>query len=82
MYCGFFLQLSSSLSHHLLHYIINSLRMYVCMYACMFFCDFTENRFLRFITLRIMAATWSASYTLRVAALIIANLNFASKAKR
>ena len=27
------------------------------------FCEFTENRFLRFLTLR----TWSASYTLKVA---------------
>ena len=31
-----------------------------------------------FLTLR----TWSASYTLQVAALMIANLNFASEAKR
>ena len=29
-----------------------------------------------------LAATWSASYTLKVAALIIANFNFASEAKR
>ena len=42
------------------------------------FCEFTENRFLRFLTLR----TWSASYTLQVAALIIANFNFASEAIR
>ena len=42
------------------------------------FCEFTENRFLLFLTLR----TWSASYTLKVAALIIANFNFASEAKR
>ena len=42
------------------------------------FCEFTENRFLRFLTLR----TWSASFTLKVAALIIAIIKFASEAKR
>ena len=29
-----------------------------------------------------LAATWSARYTLKVAALIIANFDFASEAKR
>ena len=45
------------------------------------FCEFKENRFLCFLTLRI-DATWGASYTLIVAKLIIADFNFASKAKR
>ena len=38
------------------------------------FCEFTENIFLRFLTL-------SASYTLKVAAVIIENFNFVSEAK-
>ena len=42
------------------------------------FCEFKEKYFLRFLILR----TWSTSYTLKVAALIIANFNFASEAKR
>ena len=40
------------------------------------FCELTENRFLRFLSLR----TRSASYTLKVAALIITNFNFAPEA--
>ena len=42
------------------------------------FCEFTENHYLPFLTLR----TWSASYTLEVAALIIVNFNFVSEDKR
>ena len=39
------------------------------------FCEFTVNRLLRFLTLR----TWSARYTLKVAALMIANFDFTSE---
>ena len=44
------------------------------------FCEFTEKSIFTVFNFAILVATWSASYTLRVAALIIAYFNFASEA--
>ena len=64
--------LLSKISHNQFVFVIALLSSFFSLYL---FCEFTENRFLRFLTL-------SASNTIKVATLIIANFNFATEAKR